>query len=418
MTVKQFRDTELTNTGFSVSNKAALGKTQYSTTRAVTTDVDLSSYKVDDLKNLTSLPNEINSGIITDYDMPGNNVSAIKINFNNSNFKDGYVVRAVGMYAKESGSDKEFLHSITVSDSPVYIPAVSGNVFDGFYLTMAIFTGNNKNINIKIADETNATVKYVDDAVSKVANVANNATPSDAFNKYVVSNNNVIDRLRVKDNDLQGQINNSLKFVRNLTSDDDLNKFITSDYYSIYELNGQIPKNAPADLKNPYGVVVMIGNFQQTQYIITDSVYFRTATNTWKNDWKTLATTDAINQINSSISVLSQAISDASTIASKANGLASQAQATAYNGLQYRGFWTGRKYWDWNGQPDGIYSIDINQQPRDGMIPREFTGWGILILITNISNQDRYCTLQDNNNHMFRNHQFVGSGGFSGWIQY
>lgn len=418
MTVKQFRDTELTNTGFSVSNKAALGKTQYSTTRAVTTDVDLSSYKVDDLKNLTSLPNEINSGIITDYDMPGNNVSAIKINFNNSNFKDGYVVRAVGMYAKESGSDKEFLHSITVSDSPVYIPAVSGNVFDGFYLTMAIFTGNNKNINIKIADETNATVKYVDDAVSKVANVANNATPSDTFNKFVTSNNNVIDRLRVKDNDLQGQINTSLRFVRSLTSDDDLNKFIVSEYYSIYKLGGQIPKNAPADLNNPYGVVVMIGNYQQTQYIITDSVYFRTATDTWKNDWKTLATTDAINQINSSISVLSQAISDASTIASKANGLASQAQATAYNGLQYRGFWTGRKYWDWNGQPDGIYSIDINQQPRDGMIPREFTGWGILILITNISNQDRYCTLQDNNNHMFRNHQFVGSGGFSGWIQY
>lgn len=184
MTVKQFRDTELTNAGFSVSNKAAIGKTQYTTTRAVTTDVDLSNYKIDDLKNLTSLPNEINSGIITDYEMPGNNVSAIKINFNNSNFKDGYVVRAVGMYAKESGSDKEFLHSITVSDSPVYIPAVSGNVFDGFYLTMAIFTGNNKNISINISDETYVTTKRFNDAISDVTNIAKSSVQKSNFDEF------------------------------------------------------------------------------------------------------------------------------------------------------------------------------------------------------------------------------------------
>lgn len=184
MTVKQFRDTELTNAGFSVSNKAAIGKTQYTTTRAVTTDVDLSNYKIDDLKNLTSLPNEINSGIITDYEMPGNNVSAIKINFNNSNFKDGYVVRAVGIYAKENGSDKEFLHSITVSDSPVYIPAVSGNVFDGFYLTMAIFTGNNKNISINISDETYVTTKRFNDAILDVTNIAKSSVQKSDFDEF------------------------------------------------------------------------------------------------------------------------------------------------------------------------------------------------------------------------------------------
>lgn len=168
MTVKQFRDTELTNVGFSIANKAALGKTQYTTTRAVSTDVDLSGYKTEDLKNLTKLPGEINSGIITDYDMPGNNVSAIKINFNNNGFKDGYIVRAVALYAKENGSSDEFLHSITVTDTPVNIPAISGNVFTGFYLTLAIFSGNNKNINIKLSDETAATVKYVDEQIAKV----------------------------------------------------------------------------------------------------------------------------------------------------------------------------------------------------------------------------------------------------------
>lgn len=160
--VKQFRNTEMTNKGFSVSNKAALGQTKFTTTRAVSTDVDLSSYKEEDLKNLTKLPGEVDSGSISDYDIEGNNVSAIKIDFNNSNFPDGYTVRAVGIYAKEENGG-EFLHSITVSDTPVIIPAVSGNVFDGFILTVAIFTGNNKNISIKLADENTATVKYVDD---------------------------------------------------------------------------------------------------------------------------------------------------------------------------------------------------------------------------------------------------------------
>lgn len=152
----------MTNKGFSVSNKAALGQTKFTTTRAVSTDVDLSSYKEEDLKNLTKLPGEVDSGSISDYEIEGNNVSAIKIDFNNSNFTDGYTVRAVGIYAKEENGE-EFLHSLTVSDTPVIIPAASGNVFDGFILTVAIFTGNNKNISIKLADENTATVKYVDD---------------------------------------------------------------------------------------------------------------------------------------------------------------------------------------------------------------------------------------------------------------
>lgn len=166
--IKQFRNTELTNLGFSVSNKASLGKTKFETTRAVSTDVDLSQYKREDIKNLTSLPNEINSGVLMDYDMRGDNVSAIKIDFNNSKFKDGYIVKAVGIYAKEADSDKEFLHSVTVTDSPVTIPAVDGNVFDGFYLTVAIFSGSNKNISVKLTDETTATVKYVDDMVANL----------------------------------------------------------------------------------------------------------------------------------------------------------------------------------------------------------------------------------------------------------
>ncbi|CAI2613342.1 hypothetical protein AKUH4B206J_08800 [Apilactobacillus kunkeei] len=331
--------------------------------------------------------------------------SVISNTGNNTN----YPATLIGLFGYYTGSTDRVLLSVSKAVEPFVIEKDTGTPVK-LSVSITIGFSNSQQINLTVKDDVYLAKKDINGTMvnlgfAKKADLTNLST-------------NLTNTFNEKIDDVNGTLNRTLRFVKNLTSDDDLNSLITTDYYSMYQLNGQIPKNAPTDLKNPYGVVVVIGNMMQTQYIITDSVYFRTATNTWKNDWKTLATTDAINQINSSISVLSQAISDASTIASKANGLASQAQATAYNGLQYRGFWTGRKYWDWNGQPDGIYSIDINQQPRDGMIPREFTGWGILILITNISNQDRYCTLQDNNNHMFRNHQFVGSGGFSGWIQY
>lgn len=337
-----------------------------------------------------------------------NSFTATSVISNTGN-TNNYPAMLVGLFGYYDGSSERTLLSVSKAVDPFVIEKDTGTPVK---LSVSITVGfsSSQLVNLTVKDDVYLAKKDIDGTMvnlgfAKKADLTNLST-------------NLTNTFNEKIDDVNGTLNRTLRFVKNLTSDDDLNSLITTDYYSMYQLNGQIPKNAPTDLKNPYGVVVVIGNMQQTQYIITDSVYFRTATNTWKNDWKTLATTDAINQINSSISVLSQAISDTSTIASKANGLASQAQATAYNGLQYRGFWTGRKYWDWNGQPDGIYSIDINQQPRDGMIPREFTGWGILILITNISNQDRYCTLQDNNNHMFRNHQFVGSGGFSGWIQY
>ncbi|CAI2584240.1 hypothetical protein AKUA1202_05410 [Apilactobacillus kunkeei] len=337
-----------------------------------------------------------------------NSFTATSVISNTGN-TNNYPAMLVGLFGYYDGSSERTLLSVSKAVDPFVIEKDTGTPVK---LSVSITVGfsSSQQVNLTVKDDVYLAKKDIDGTMINLGFAKKN----DLSNLGI----NLTNTFNQKLNDVNGTLNRTLRFVKNLTSDDDLNSLITTDYYSMYQLNGQIPKNAPADLKNPYGVVIVIGNMQQTQYIITDSVYFRTATNTWKNDWKTLATTDAINQINSSISILSQAISDASTIASKANGLASQAQATAYNGLQYRGFWTGRKYWDWNGQPDGIYSIDINQQPRDGMIPREFTGWGILILITNISNQDRYCTLQDNNNHMFRNHQFVGSGGFSGWIQY
>lgn len=223
---KQFRDTELTNKGFTVANASASGKTQYKITKAVSTATDISGYKTEDVKNLTSLPNEIDSGIITDYHAQDNkdNVSVIKLNFDNSVFKDGYEIRAVALYARVEGEANEFLHSVTITDSVVTIPAVSGNVYDGFDLDMAIFTGSNKNITVDIADENNATVKYVQDAIAQ-ADVN--------LSKYVdTKTSNLQDQISTKANskDLKSAIDDINGKLSEKTSNEDFNELASKSF--------------------------------------------------------------------------------------------------------------------------------------------------------------------------------------------
>ena len=90
------------------------------------------------------------------------------------------------------------------------------------------------------------------------------------------------------------------------------------------------------------------------------------------------------------------------------------------NSLQYQGVWQGH-YWDWASHKDGIYTIDKGQNPLDGFFngaASNFSGWGTLTLTSTANGNDRYCVMQDNLNHMFRNHLFVIPSTFSGWIQY
>ena len=275
----------------------------------------------------------------------------------NTGTNTNYPATLIGLFGYYTGSTDRVLLSVSKAVEPFVIEKDTGTPVK-LSVSITIGFSNSQQINLTVKDDVYLAKKDIDGTMINLGFAKKN----DLSNLGI----NLTNTFNQKLNDVNGTLNRTLRFVKNLTSDDDLNSLITTDYYSMYQLNGQIPQNAPTDLKNPYGVVVVIGNIQQTQYIITDSVYFRTATNTWKNDWKTLATTDAINQINSSISFLSQAISDASTIASKANGLAGQAKATAYQGLRFMGDITedylykvqtpgiynlaGKQYIDWKNQ--------------------------------------------------------------------
>lgn len=324
-----------------------------------------------------------------------NSFTATSVVSNTGN-ANNYPAMLVGLFGYYDGSSERTLLSVSKAVDPFVIEKDTGTPVK---LSVSITVGfsSSQQVNLTVKDDVYLAKKDIDGAMvnlgfAKKTDLTNlSANLTNAFNEQI--------------NGINDDISKTMQFVGILKSTDDLNQLIATDYYSIYELAGQIPKNAPMNLKNPYGIVLLIGNLQQTQYIITDSVYFRTATNTWKNDWKTLATTDAINQINASITTLGQAISDASTIASKANGLASQAQATAYQGLRFMGNLPSNHLADI--RETGIYNM-AGIQVDDGPFPIQ---WGQLIVLNSggVINQE----IHDSSGTLFT--RSINSWGIVGW---
>ncbi|TPR21457.1 fibronectin type III domain-containing protein [Apilactobacillus timberlakei] len=249
-----FKDTVLTNKGFDVSNRAALGQTQFSIFKAVSTDFDLTNYKIEDLKNLTSLPNEIDSGTILDYDSPQNSISVINLDFNNSQFKQGYTIRAIGLYGKSADGDV-FLHSLTVSDTPVVVPEISGNVFDGVKHSISIFSGNNKNMNVNIQQTSNATVKYVNDSISKL---------NDDLIKYINDNYNTLNKKI--ENDIRPALNQKVNNNDFETFKKDTNENIKNiDLSKVTEDANKYTDETKKDLKE-----IINGKQPAGKYLTTD----------------------------------------------------------------------------------------------------------------------------------------------------
>lgn len=139
----------------------------------------------------------------------------------------------------------------------------------------------------------------------------------------------------------------------------------------------------------------------------------REAGQSWWNSWVEVATVDEAQQ---AINAANNAQNTANNAQNTANSALQQAQQAinTTGGLSSKGEWNS-DFYNWGAHSDGIYSI--NTGPGQNGLPANFSGWGVATLVTNNNGADRYLKLVDNVDHVFYNHQFVGSGGFSGWTQ-
>lgn len=240
----KYSESVLTNAGIDLAKRANAGKAKFTITRTATTADDLSKMSVEQLEQLTELPNAMQYGKILDAeDVESDNaVIGVSLRFTNEGLTQGYKINAVGLYVQEEGQDHDFLYAITVAQEPEYMPDFNDKVLNRFSVQMYVVVGRAPNVNVLIDDKTVVSIgkfnKHVQEENQKIKNLQDEldkkANSADVYTKAQVD-----DLLKVLGKVKAAKINGGdlvspdTNGVLNLTvPDPDL-----SPYAKLYDLN-------------------------------------------------------------------------------------------------------------------------------------------------------------------------------------
>ena len=157
--MSQYNKTVLTHAGLELAKRANAGQAKFGITRAVTSADDWSNKTVQDLEEVTTIPNIMQQGTIMDTDEVESNNSVIGVSlcFTNRNLSTGYQIRIIGLYVKEEGQENDFLYAVTTAITPEYMPSFADKVLYRFNTQMYLVIGNAQSVNVVINDGTAVT---------------------------------------------------------------------------------------------------------------------------------------------------------------------------------------------------------------------------------------------------------------------
>lgn len=157
--MSQYNKTVLTRAGLELAKRANAGQAKFGITRAVTSADDWSHKTVQDLEEVTTIPNIMQQGTIMDADKVESNNSVIGVSlcFTNKNLSTGYQIRIIGLYVKEEGQENDFLYAITTAITPEYMPSFADKVLYRFNMQMYLVIGKAEAVNVVINEGTAVT---------------------------------------------------------------------------------------------------------------------------------------------------------------------------------------------------------------------------------------------------------------------
>ncbi|WDT65108.1 phage tail protein [Companilactobacillus crustorum] len=183
--MSKYNESILTSAGLDLASRAANGKTKFTITKATATGDDLSGLSEEDLQALTKLPNEVQTGTITNQDenIPNSNsVIGTELLFTNDGLEDSYSINAVALYAKEDDKDEEILYAITTAQQPEFIPDFADQVLLQFRLTIYVIVGRTENVTVTVDPTGMASKEYVDGKLGEI-DVNDKISDSTTLNK-------------------------------------------------------------------------------------------------------------------------------------------------------------------------------------------------------------------------------------------
>lgn len=162
--MSQYNKTVLTHAGLELAKRANAGQAKFGITRAVTSADDWSNKTVQDLEEVTTIPNIMQQGTIMDTDEveSSNSVIGVSLCFTNKNLSTGYQIRIIGLYVKEEGQENDFLYAVTTAIAPEYMPSFADKVLYRFNTQMYLVIGNAQLVNVVINDGTAVTHGQLD----------------------------------------------------------------------------------------------------------------------------------------------------------------------------------------------------------------------------------------------------------------
>ena len=162
--MSQYNKTVLTHAGLELAKRANAGQAKFGITRAVTSADDWSNKTVQDLEEVTTIPNIMQQGTITDTDEVESNNSVIGVSlcFTNKKLSTGYQIRIIGLYVKEEGQENDFLYAVTTAVTPENMPDFNDKVLYRFNLQMYLVIGKAQAVNVVINEGTAVTHGQLD----------------------------------------------------------------------------------------------------------------------------------------------------------------------------------------------------------------------------------------------------------------
>ena len=157
--MSQYNKTVLTRAGLELAKRANAGQAKFGITRAVTSADDWSNKTVQDLEEVTTIPNIMQQGTIMDAEEVESNNSVIGVSlcFTNKNLSTGYQIRIIGLYVKEEGQENDFLYAVTTAITPESMPSFADKVLYKFNMQMYLVIGNAQSVNVVINEGTAVT---------------------------------------------------------------------------------------------------------------------------------------------------------------------------------------------------------------------------------------------------------------------
>ena len=214
--MSKYNKTILTNAGLDLAAKASSGKTKFTITRAATSTEKLADKSISELQQLTALPSLMQYGEINNVADSAQDKSIVigaELIFNNKDLSNSYNINTIGLFAKEDGSDKEFLYALTTAVEPETMPDFKDKVLFKFNLTMFVVVGQTDNVTVDVTDNGVVTQEQLAKAVQALPH------------KQDITN--LFNKIDIEIKSLHQTIDNEIKNLAALNSDSGNNIYNT-----------------------------------------------------------------------------------------------------------------------------------------------------------------------------------------------